>query len=137
MYSNPDNILVFLDNHDVSRFNKKEETDLARYKQAITFLLTTRGIPQLYYGTEILLTGEKSEGDGALRKDFPGGWKEDCINAFLPDNRSDLQNEAYTFLRKIAGWRRTSKAVTEGRLIHYAPDETRDNFLLCICPDNG
>ncbi|MCK9627441.1 MAG: glycoside hydrolase family 13 protein [Bacteroidales bacterium] len=128
LYSNPDNILVFLDNHDVSRFNKKEETDLARYKQAITFLLTTRGIPQLYYGTEILLTGEKSEGDGALRKDFPGGWKEDCINAFLPDNRSDLQNEAYTFLRKIAGWRRTSKAVTEGRLIHYAPDETRDNF---------
>lgn len=128
LYNDCNNILVFLDNHDVSRFFKDEESNLDRFKQAVTFLLTTRGIPQIYYGTEILSKGEKSEGDGNLRKDFPGGWPSDTVNAFFCENRSSLQNEAYDFLRKIARWRRSCKAVTEGELIHYAPDEGRENY---------
>ena len=128
LYNDYNYILVFLDNHDVSRFFKDEEYTLDRFKQAVTFLLTTRGIPQIYYGTEILSTGEKSEGDGYLRKDFPGGWPSDKTNAFLCENRSDLQKEAYDFLRKIARWRRSCKAVTEGELIHYAPDEGRGEY---------
>lgn len=128
LYNDFNNILVFLDNHDVSRFFKREETDLERYKQAITFLLTTRGIPQIYYGTEVLLTGEKSEGDGALRKDFPGGWPNDTINVFSPKGRTGIQNNAYDYLKKIACWRKKCKAVTDGELIHYAPDENRGNY---------
>lgn len=66
-----------MDNHDLGRFMQKGESDLRRYKQAIAFLLTTRGIPQIYYGTEILMSGTKAEGDGIIRTDFPGGWAGD------------------------------------------------------------
>ena len=122
IYEDLNNILVFLDNHDVSRFLKAEETDLKRYKQALAFLLTTRGIPQLYYGTEILMTGEKNDGDGNLRKDFPGGWKGDAANAFTAEGRTALQNEAHDFLQKILQWRKNNSAIANGNLIHYAPD---------------
>ncbi|RYZ93667.1 MAG: alpha-amylase, partial [Sphingobacteriaceae bacterium] len=77
IYPDPYHMLTFLDNHDLSRFNRKEDSTLNRYKQGIAFLLTMRGIPQLYYGTEVLMTGTKEEGDGRLRKDFPGGWAGD------------------------------------------------------------
>ena len=121
VYEDVNNILVFLDNHDTSRFLKADETDLNRYKQALAFLLTTRGIPQIYYGTEILMTGEKKDGDGNLRKDFPGGWQGDPIDAFTEAGRTYLQNEAFNFLRKLLQWRRTNPAVAGGELIHYAP----------------
>jgi len=122
IYEDVNNILTFLDNHDTSRFMKEGETDLDRFKQAFAFLLTTRGIPQIYYGTEILMTGEKEEGDGMLRKNFPGGWHDDPVNAFTAAGRTDLQNEAFNFLRKMLHWRKTNPAVTHGRLIHYVPD---------------
>jgi glycosidase len=121
LYADSDNILVFLDNHDTSRFFKRGETTLNRYKQALALLLTTRGIPQIYYGTEILMYGEKNEGDGTLRKDFPGGWPDDAINAFTPAERTSLQNEAWDYLHKLLQWRKTSKAIAGGKLIHYAP----------------
>ena len=137
IYDDPENILVFLDNHDTSRFLKEEETDLSRYKQALAFLLTTRGIPQLYYGTEILMTGEKKDGDGNLRKDFPGGWKEDKINAFTAAGRTALQNEAFNYLRKILNWRKTNPAVTKGKLIHYAPDWQTECYVYARIKDNN
>jgi glycosidase len=127
LYEDIHNILIFLDNHDLSRFAKKDESDLKRYKQALAFLLTTRGIPQLYYGTEILMTGEKSEGDGGLRNDFPGGWQGDTVNAFTSGGRTAQQNEAWNYLQKLLQWRKTNKAVTEGELIHYAPNEWQEN----------
>lgn len=122
LYADPDNLLIFLDNHDTSRFLKKEETNLNRYKQALAFLLTTRGIPQLYYGTELLMTGEKKDGDGNLRKDVPGGWPDDAVNQFDKTGRSDLQNEAWNYLQHLLQWRKGSNAITNGRLLHYAPD---------------
>lgn len=121
IYPDPYHILIFLDNHDMSRFNREGETDLKRYKQGLAFLLTTRGIPQLYYGTEILMTGTKEEGDGFLRKDFPGGWASDPVNAFTRDGRSPMQNEAWDYLQKLLQWRKNNIAVTRGTLIHYAP----------------
>lgn len=121
IYPDPYHILIFLDNHDMSRFNREGETDLKRYKQGLAFLLTTRGIPQLYYGTEILMTGTKEEGDGLIRKDFPGGWASDPVNAFTRDGRSPMQNEAWDYLQKLLQWRKTNIAVTQGTLIHYAP----------------
>lgn len=124
LFADPDNILTFLDNHDLGRFMKKEENDLRRYKQAIAFLLTTRGIPQVYYGTEILMYGEKKYGDGNIRKDFPGGWYEDEVDAFTKEGRTLLQNEAWDYMQKILQWRKTSSPVKRGKLIHYTPDRT-------------
>src|SRR5699024_4409090 len=122
LYPEPENLLVFLDNHDTSRFWKKGEKNLDRYKQALAFLLTTRGIPQIYYGTELLMTGAKEEGDGNLRKDMPGGWPGDTENHFEQAGRSEMQNEAWDFLQKILQWRKKSQPVIQGNLIHYAPD---------------
>jgi glycosidase len=121
IYADPYNVLTFLDNHDLSRFNRKDDSDLKRYKQGLAFLLTTRGIPQIYYGTEILMTGTKEEGDGNIRKDFPGGWQGDKKDAFSKNGRTDTQNEAWDYLQKLLRWRKGSQAVTVGKLIHYAP----------------
>jgi glycosidase len=121
IYADPYHMLTFLDNHDLSRFNRKEDTDLQRYKQGIAFLLTMRGIPQLYYGTEVLMTGTKEEGDGKLRLDFPGGWPGDKTDQFTKAGRSQIQNEAWDYLQKLLQWRKTNVAVTAGKMIHYAP----------------
>ena len=121
IYPNPYNVLIFLDNHDMSRFNHDGETDLKRYKQGLAFLLTTRGIPQIYYGTEILMTGTKQQGDGFFRHDFPGGWAADSTNSFTKAGRSPMQNEAWDYMQKLLQWRKTSIAVTQGTLMHYAP----------------
>ena len=122
LFPDPNNVLVFLDNHDLGRFMQKGESDLRRYKQAIAFLLTTRGIPQIYYGTEILMSGTKAEGDGIIRTDFPGGWAGDPKDAFTPEGRTDLQNQAWDYMRKLLNWRQRCDAVKEGKLIHYTPD---------------
>ncbi|WP_316828116.1 glycoside hydrolase family 13 protein [Pedobacter miscanthi] len=124
MFHDPDNMLTFLDNHDMGRFIRKDEKDLKRYKQALAFLLTTRGIPQIYYGTEILMSGTKDEGDGLIRKDFPGGWAKDSINSFGEKGRTSIQNDAWNYMRKLLQWRKTNPAVTGGRLIHYTPDQS-------------
>jgi glycosidase len=121
IYPDPYNILTFLDNHDMSRFNRKDETDLKRYKQGLAFLLTTRGIPQIYYGTELLMTGTKEEGDGRLRKDVPGGWLGDKTNEFTKEGRSAMQNEAWSYMQTLLQWRKKNVAVTQGKMIHYAP----------------
>ena len=124
LFPDPNNVLVFLDNHDLGRFMQKGESDLRRYKQAIAFLLTTRGIPQIYYGTEILMSGTKAEGDGIIRTDFPGGWAGDPKDAFTREGRTDLQNQAWDYMRKLLNWRQRCDAVKEGKLIHYTPDKS-------------
>ena len=123
VYPDPMNLLIFVDNHDLSRFYKAKGDSLDRYKLAMTFLLTTRGIPQIYYGTEILMTGEKSQGDGRLRNDFPGGWDEDKVNAFTKEGRTMIQNDAFDFMRDLLKWRQHSEAIGKGKLIHYVPED--------------
>ena len=122
VYANPMNLLIFLDNHDTSRFCKNEEDakNIVRYKQAITYLLTTRGIPQIYYGTEILMAADKSEGDGCLRRDFPGGWKGDKVNCFTAEGRTDLQNEAFDYTRKLLNFRKNNEAICKGTMKHFS-----------------
>ena len=124
LFADPNNILIFLDNHDLGRFTRREEKDLNKFKQGLGFLLTTRGIPQIYYGTEILMSGTKGAGDGQIRADFPGGWEGDATNAFLESGRTPQQNEAFNYLRKLLHWRQQSEAVKHGSLIHYTPDRT-------------
>lgn len=123
VYADPMNTLVFLDNHDTSRFflNEEQTNNFNRYKQALSFLLTTRGIPQLYYGTEILMPADKKEGDGNLRKDFPGGWTGDAKNAFTKAGRDAKQNQAFDFTQKLLKWRKGNEVIAKGSLMHYAP----------------
>lgn len=122
VYANPMNLLTFLDNHDTSRFTRTDEMtqNLKRYKQALVFLLTTRGIPQIYYGTEILMTGDKGKGDGDLRKDFPGGWPGDIRNCFEASGRTPLENKAFEFTRKLLNWRKGNPVIGKGTLKHYS-----------------
>lgn len=123
VYANPMNLLTFLDNHDTSRFYRSEEDtkNLDRYKQALTFLLTTRGIPQIYYGTEILMAADKGKGDGVLRRDFPGGWQGDAINCFEASHRTPQQNEAFSFMQKLLQWRKGNEVIAKGTLKHFSP----------------
>lgn len=122
VYANPMNLLTFLDNHDTSRFAQTDEMakNLKRYKQAMVFLLTTRGIPQIYYGTEILMTGDKGKGDGDLRKDFPGGWQGDTRNCFVENGRTELENESFEFTRQLLNWRKGNQVIGKGSLKHYS-----------------
>ncbi len=121
-YIYPDiyHVLRFLDNHDTDRFLKEMPSDLLTYKQAITFLLTIPGIPQLYYGTELLMHGSKGRSDGDIRLDVPGGWADDKENHFTKEGRSDLQNEAFSFLQKILKWRNGNDIIANGKMKHYA-----------------
>lgn len=120
VYADPMNLLIFLDNHDTSRFYKVPPTgDLNRYKQALAFLLTVRGIPQIYYGTEILMAADKANGDGVLRRDFPGGWAADKQNAFTAAGRTPQQNEAYNYVSKLLKWRNGNDAIAQGSFKHF------------------
>lgn len=125
VFADPMNLLTFLDNHDTSRFYRSEADtkNLNRYKQALVFLLTTRGIPQIYYGTEILMAADKANGDGALRCDFPGGWQNDTHNYFDAANRTPLQNEAFSYLKKLLQWRKGNEVIAKGKLKHFAPSK--------------
>jgi glycosidase len=135
LYEDLNNILIFLDNHDTNRFVKKEESGLERFKQAMALLLTTRGIPQLYYGTEILMPGEKQDGDGNLRKDFPGGWPNDNPNLFEKGERTGLQGEAWNYLQKLLHWRKNNAVIAEGNLIHYAPSYEEECYVYARTKD--
>ena len=122
LFPDPRHILTFLDNHDTDRFLPDMPTDLAAWRQAITFLLTSRGIPQIYYGTEILMNGNREGSDGYVRRDFPGGFPRDSINAFTREGRTPIQNEAFDFLSHLLNWRRGNDVIARGSLRHFIPD---------------
>lgn len=123
LFPDPTHILTFLDNHDTDRFLLEEPDDLGWWKQAVTFLLTSRGIPQIYYGTELLMNGTRAAGgDGNVRRDMPGGFPGDKTDAFTAAGRSDKQNEAFDFIQKLLQWRRGNEAIARGSLKHFMPE---------------
>lgn len=113
------NVLRFLDNHDTDRFLKEYPSDLAGWKQGITFLLTMPGTPQIYYGTELLMNGNKSRSDGDIRLDVPGGWPGDKTDHFTAEGRDRLQNEAFDFMKKLLHWRQGNDVIAYGDMKHY------------------
>ncbi len=119
MYYNPSDNMIFLDNHDMDRFFYTIGEDIQKYKLALTFLLTTRGIPQIYYGSEILMKGSGEH--GVIREDFPGGWKDDPRNAFTPEGRTPEENDVFDHLKKILNLRKNHSALVDGTLRHYIP----------------
>jgi glycosidase len=122
LYANPDNILVFAENHDTNRINEVYKNDFKKYKMTMALIATVRGIPQLYYGSEIGMGGDKDKGDADIRQDFPGGWEADENNAFIKEGRTELQNEYFDFTSKLFNWRKTNEAVHFGKMTHYIPE---------------
>lgn len=121
IYKNPSNLLIFADNHDVGRIRRTAKHPADDVKLALAFLLTTRGIPQLYYGTEVGMAGDDSKGHGAIRKDFLGGWATDKRSAFTQKGRSSTEQDIYSYASKLLNWRKTATAVHSGKLTHYIP----------------
>ncbi|AVR46982.1 alpha-amlyase [Christiangramia fulva] len=122
LYTNINNLLVFIENHDTNRFNEIYDGDVDKYKLAMTLILTTRGIPQLYYGSEIGMRGDKGKGDGDIRRDFPGGWESDEQSAFLKAERSAKQQEYYSFTKKLLNYRKDQPVLHFGKLLQYLPE---------------
>lgn len=122
LYADLNNIFIFPDNHDLSRFMKHKDMAIGRYKLAMAFLLTTRGIPQIYYGTEILMDGDDANGHGVLRKEFPGGWPDHKRSAFTADGRTKKENEAWDYMSTLLNWRKSATAVHNGKLVQFLPE---------------
>jgi len=123
LYQNPNLNLTFLDNHDLTRFFTEVKQDFAKWKIGIGLLLTLRGVPSIYYGTEILLTSPiPRTSDGQIRQDFPGAWPTDSINKFTATGRTAQENEAFNYIKKLAQLRKKSAAFSQGKLMQFTPE---------------
>ena len=144
LYPNPNNLLTFVENHDTQRFNEIYRNDFKKYQMAMALIATVRGIPQIYYGSEIGMAGNKEEGDGAIRLDFPGGWKGDTNNAFTKAGRTATQQQFFDFSSKLFQWRKKNEAVHFGKMTHYIPENnvyvyfryTNDKKVMVILNNN-
>ncbi|MBN2068919.1 MAG: glycoside hydrolase family 13 protein [Opitutales bacterium] len=131
LYADPDNLVVFLGNHDTPRFFTAISENIPMARNAMVWLATMRGIPQFYYGDEILMSQPEDLGDGYKRKDFPGGWAGDASNAFTGEHLTPAQFDFQQFVRKLFQWRKTAAAVQNGKLIHFAPEDGIYVYFRC------
>lgn len=122
LYQDANRNVIFLDNHDMSRLLSVVGDDISKYKSAMAMLLTLRGIPQMYYGDEILMKN-LSDPDGLVREDFPGGWKDDKNNKFTAAGRTDAENDAFNYVRKLANYRKNTSALQTGKMMQYIPEQ--------------
>jgi len=122
-YPHPDNLVVLTDNHDMARFFMQLEKDTALYNLGIAWLLTTRGIPQIYYGSEILMDHPETNEHGDIRKDFPGGWENDPASAFSGEGLSSAQAKEQAYFKTLLNWRKNNPVIHSGKLMHFAPDK--------------
>jgi glycosidase len=120
LYPNPNSVMAFIDNHDTERFLANGQDSLM-LKQALALLLTVNRIPQLYYGTEILMNGTKEVTDGYVRKDFPGGFPGDTQNAFTSEGRTKAQNNMFNWLSRLLHWRQNNDLITKGKMTQFIP----------------
>ena len=132
LYSNPNNLLIFPDNHDMARFYTQVNNDLDLFKMGIVYYSTMRGIPQFYYGTEILMNSDENPGDhGLIRTEFPGGWPDHSKNAFTGGGLSYEELQTQSFFKEILNWRKANEVIHNGKLIQFAPkDEIYSYFRI-------
>jgi neopullulanase len=123
LYKNPNRNCIFLDNHDMDRIFSVIGEDVSKMKAAFNLLLTLRGIPQLYYGSEILMKNFKDPTDAEVRKDFPGGWAGDALNKFTAAGRTAEENDMFNHVKALANFRKKSPAITSGNLMQYLPKD--------------
>lgn len=122
LYKDPTRNCIFLDDHDVSRFYSVIGENFDKYKEGLGILLTMRGIPEMYYGTEILMKNFDAP-DGLVREDFPGGWPKDSVNKFIAKGRTAKENEAFNYVKALANFRKNSTALQTGKLMQYVPED--------------
>ncbi len=122
LYPNPLNMVVFPDNHDEGRILHSLDNDIEKLKMALAYSATTRGILQIYYGTELLMNGDGLKGHANIRKDFPGGWSKDSINAFIKEGRTAEQNQVFNYIKKLLNFRKQSDALKFGKTLHFIPE---------------
>lgn len=136
LYKQPMNNCIFFDNHDMDRVFSVIDEDWKKMKMGFNWLLTLRGIPQLYYGTEVLMKNKKENTDATVREDFPGGWPDDKSkdNRFTKEGRSDKQDEAFEYVSRLANFRKGSSAITSGKTMQYIP---RDGLYVYFRYDNN
>ena len=120
LYPNPSSVMAFIDNHDTERFLANGQDSLM-LKQALALLLTVKRIPQLYYGTEIMMNGTKEVTDGYVRKDFPGGFPGDTQNAFTQQGRTKAQNNMFNWLSRLLHWRQHNDLIAKGTMTQFIP----------------
>ena len=146
LYADPTQLVTFPDNHDMSRFFTQVNEDFDLWKMGMVFTLTTRGIPQIYYGTEVLMSHPGSTDHGIIRSDFPGGWAGDVVNAFTGEGLSAQQKEAQAFVRELLNWRQTATAIHFGQLLHYRPEagvyvyfryDEQDKYMVILNKQEG
>jgi neopullulanase len=145
VYKNPMRQVIFLDNHDLPRFYSVLNEDTAKYKMAFAWLMTFRGIPQMYYGNEILMTGITSPNDGYVRQDFPGGWGGDAANKFTEAGRTAKENSIFNYIKRFANFRKSSSAIKTGKLTQYVPEDgvyvyfrhDAKQTLMCVMNSNN
>ena len=123
LYPEPRKLMLFEGNHDVPRTFSVLDEDQDAYRMAMVFLLTAPRIPQLYYGTEVQMTSPKLRDDAAARRDFPGGWAGDKVNAVTGEGLSRQQKDAQDFLRQLMNWRKTQTVIHDGKFLHFAPED--------------
>ena len=122
LYPDPYNLVIFPDNHDMTRFYTQVNNDLDLFNMGIVYFATMRGIPQFFYGTEILMNSNKSPGNhGLIRSNFPGGFPGDKINAFTRKGLNVDQIKTLDFFKKILNWRKSNEVIHFGKLIQFAP----------------
>lgn len=123
LYPDIDNIFVFAANHDTNRIMEVYGSNIKTYKMIMTLIATVRGIPQVYYGDELGMVGNKDlKGDGDIRRDFPGGWKDDPMNAFKAKGRTVEQTEFFEFSKKIFNWRKSKSVIHTGKTMQFVPE---------------
>ncbi len=123
LYENPNLNLTFVDNHDINRFFTEVKGDFAKWKMGIGLIMTLRGVPSIYYGTEILLTNPiPRTNDGQIRQDFPGGWPSDTVNKFTAAGRTEQENQAFNYIKKLARLRKDNDAFNQGKLMQFTPE---------------
>ncbi len=123
VYPDPSALVVFPDNHDMARIFAQLGEDYDLWRMALAYTLTVRGVPQIYYGTEILMSSPAERVDGIIRSDFPGGWPGDSYNAFTGEGLTPAQFEAQSFLRRLLSWRRDQAVIHNGALTHFVPKD--------------
>lgn len=124
LYGSPMNNMIFLENHDLTRIFDVVKFDVNKYKMLVGILATMRGIPQFYYGSEILLKGDKAKGDGHIRCDMPGGWPGDTTNVFTRKKLSKDQQGAIEYTKRLLNWRKGNNIIATGALKHFVPADS-------------
>lgn len=145
LYTDPMKNVIFLDNHDIDRFYGRIGEDPSLFKMGYAYLMTTRGIPQVYYGTELMWSNTDAEGGwGLKRADMPGGWQEDTRSVFTKDGRTASEQEAFEYVKAITNWRKEASVIHEGKLTHFVPENniyvffryTEDEVIMVVMNRN-